>query len=321
MQRGMVLGLVLGLAAAGAPACGQFKADEATGKGPKLGQPLTQRLKVGVIVKAVGGSCKGISATVPVPTNWPEQKVEMTDEEISPAVKSVTYRTVSGTVRQMQVDIPQLSSGQEARALITFEITHNTVLPPDETAIYTVPKKPDRSLTAYTAPSPFIESNNAKIKSLAKEIAADKSTDWDKIEAIYDWVRDHVEYKNGELKGAARALKDKTGDCEELSSLFIAMCRSQKIPARTVWVPGHCYSEFYLVDDDGNGHWFPCQSAGTRAFGGITEQRPILQKGDNFRDPDRPRERMRYLSEHLTGTPANGGGKPQVTFVREVVGN
>ena len=43
--------------------------------------------------------------------------------------------------------------------------------------------------------------------------------------------------------------------------------------------------------------------------------KPILQKGDNFRDPERPRESMRYLSEYLTGA----GGKPKVKFIRELV--
>ena len=72
------------------------------------------------------------------------------------------------------------------------------------------------------------------------------------------------------------------------------------MPARTVWVPGHCYPEFYLEDAEGKGHWFPCQAAGVRSFGGIDEKRPILQKGDNFTVPKR-REKQRYVSEFLKG--------------------
>jgi len=105
----------------------------------------------------------------------------------------------------------------------------------------------------------------------------------------------------------------------ELTSLFIAICRAANIPARTVWVPGHCYPEFYLVDEKDEGHWFPCQAAGSEAFGGIPEHRPILQKGDNFRPPYNRRDHQRYLAEHLTGTPTPGGGRPQVKFVRELV--
>ena len=87
------------------------------------------------------------------------------------------------------------------------------------------------------------------------------------------------------------------------------------IPARTVWVPGHCYPEFYLVDEQGTGYWFPCQAAGARDFGGIGEHRPILQKGDNFTDPDRPSRKLRYVSEFVTGK----GGRPQVQFIREAI--
>ncbi|MGC4003730.1 MAG: transglutaminase-like domain-containing protein [Pirellulales bacterium] len=128
-----------------------------------------------------------------------------------------------------------------------------------------------------------------------------------------------MEYKEGPIQGAVKALQLGYGDCEELSSLFIALCRQQKIPARTVWVTGHCYPEFYLVDDKGEGHWYPCQAAGTRAFGGIPETRPILQKGDNFADPDRPRERLRYVSEFMKGVAVKGGGDPKHKFTREVV--
>jgi hypothetical protein len=84
-------------------------------------------------------------------------------------------------------------------------------------------------------------------------------------------------------------------------------------------VPGHCYPEFYLQDNKGEGHWFPCQAAGTREFGGIMELRPILQKGDNFRPPKNSKERQRYMAEYLTGTPSANGGKPQVRFIREAV--
>lgn len=296
----------------------QFE-ETANSHGPRPDRTLTQRFKVGVIIRAAG-ACQGIKATLPVPIEWPEQKVQLVDEDVSPDVRGVEYRTVSGSVKQMVVDIPSLAAGQEARAILTVEISRATLLPPEDPSRFSIPKKPDRSLLNYLGASPYIETNHAKIKAVAKQLQADAEgkSDWEKVEAIYDWVRENVEYKNGEIKGAARALKDKTGDCEELSALFIAICRINKIPARTVWVPEHCYSEFYLVDDEGQGYWFPCQNAGTRAFGGIPEQRPILQKGDNFRDPDRPRERMRYLSEHMTGEKV--GGKPRVTWIRERVG-
>jgi hypothetical protein len=47
--------------------------------------------------------------------------------------------------------------------------------------------------------------------------------------------------------------------------------------------------------------------------------RPVLQKGDDFRVPERPRDRLRYASDYLTGRPVGGSGKPSVKYLREIV--
>lgn len=297
-------------------AFGQFQQQTAA-DGPTLGQSQTLRWQAGMVVTAVGGACTRLVGTVPVPVDWPEQQVRVVSEDISPGAK-VTYRMVEGGVRQMVVQVPYLPGGEQCRVVVTFEVTRNAVLPPSETDIYELPDKrrmpPD--VRRHLAPSPLIESQSPRIRSLAREITAEKQTAWAKVEAIYDWVREHVEYRNGPLKGALAALNDGTGDCEEMTSLFIALCRAMDVPARTVWVPGHCYPEFYLVDKEGKGHWFPCQAAGSRAFGGIPENRPILQKGDNFRSPSNPRERKRYLPEELSGDSV--GGRPRVEWIRQL---
>ena len=84
-----------------------------------------------------------------------------------------------------------------------------------------------------------------------------------------------------------------------------------------VWVTDHCYPEFYLNDDDGNGHWFPCQVAGTRAFGSMPDIRPIFQKGDNIRIPEK-RRGERYASLFLKAKSIRGGS-PRVEEVVEFI--
>ena len=86
------------------PAFAQFK-DEAPEKGPRLDRQSVQKLKVGVVIKAVGGPCKGIYATLPVPTDWPEQSVQILEEDVSPTVKRVGYRVLGGSVKQMIIEI------------------------------------------------------------------------------------------------------------------------------------------------------------------------------------------------------------------------
>jgi hypothetical protein len=179
-----------------------------------------------------------------------------------------------------------------------------------------LPKKIPRDVRKYLAASPYIETRHNDIRDKAKElIAGSEESAWRQVEIMYDWVRDNVKYQDGKLKGALAALRDGTGDCEELTSLFIAFCRVNKIPARTVWVPGHCYPEFYLEDAEGEGYWFPCQAAGTRAFGSMPDQRPILQKGDNFTVPE-IKKPQRYVAEFLQ-TKSVTGLPPEVRFIRE----
>jgi Transglutaminase-like superfamily len=287
--------------------------------GARLDKTVVEKIKIGMIVTAQGGPCNGMVGTVPVPTEWPEQKVQILREDVTPNVTKVEYRMLAaGTAKQMVVNIGHLKPGDEAHALVTFEITRRTILPPEDTSIFKTAPHPEKEkeAAAYLAPSPYIESRHPKIVALAKDVSEGKEN-WEKVEAIYDAVRDKIKYKNGDIKGALKGLTDGTGDCEEYSSLFIAMCRAVDIPARMVRVPGHVYSEFYLVDDKEKGYWFPCQSAGSKSFGGIPETRPILQKGDNFHDPDRPKEHLIYVNEFLRGSTAKGAGKPSVKFVQE----
>jgi hypothetical protein len=295
---------------------GQFLDAAAAPGGPGLGEFTPQRYRVGVVVTAEGGPCAGIYATLPVPDDWPEQRVKIVEEKVSPEVKSLRYRTLAGGVKQMVVEIPDLPAGRQAQAIVTFAIDRAPINAAPATDGLRIPTKPDKTLKAFLGPSPYIETRHPKIVALAKEAGKDLDG-WRKVEAIYDAIREKVEYRNGDLKGAARALADGWGDCEELTCLFIAAARAEGIPARTVWVEGHCYPEFHLVDDAGNGWWFPCQAAGTRAFGSMPDRLPILQKGDNFRDPDRPGKPLRYVSEFLKGAMTQGSGAPNVTWIRE----
>jgi hypothetical protein len=292
------------------------RSEEASGI--KLANPQVQQWRFGIVITAETAPALAVVAAAPVPTDWPEQKIRVVKEDVSLAVRRVRFRAVGDGAKQLVIEIPRLEAGESAHAIFTYEIEKSEIEAPENPAPWIRPAKANRELRSYLAPSPKIESNDREIQSLAARITEGKPAGWVSAEAIYDWVRAHVTYVEGDLKGAAAALRDREGDCEELTSLFIALCRAHGVPARTVWVPGHCYPEFYLEDGQGNGHWLPCQAAGDRHFGAMPETRPILQKGDNFRLPEE-RQPARYAHPILQSSPKPGYGHPGITVIQERV--
>ena len=282
-----------------------------------LDDEVKQCWQIGFVITAQG-ECRGITATAPAPMAWPEQQVRIVDEQVSANVRSINYRTLNESVTQMVVAVPRLEAGETATALITFEIDKRYIETPRDTSQLAAPKRPPRDLRVYLAPSPMIESDDRRIRALAEELTDQSLPAWEQVGKNFDWVRENVAYEfDTQLKGAVTALDDGKGDCEELTSLFIALCRAQKIPARAVWLPGHCYPEFYLEDAGGKGHWYPCQAAGAdRDFGRMPEPRPILQKGDNFRVPGE-RKPQRYVTQTLKATHA--AANPRVEFIMKQV--
>jgi len=296
-----------------------FGEQTGNGKGPQLGAEHVERWRIGVIVTASDGPCTNVAGFFQLPVDWPEQQVKVVEEDFSPFTQEKSDRMVD-TVKELAFTMPQVPAGQEARMVITFEITRYSQSPPEDVKSLKKleTKKLPKEIRHYLGASPRIESKSGKIKALAKKLAKENEgkTDWEKVEAIFQWVREHVKHEEGpKLPGALQALRDEASDHEGLTSLFVALCRASDVPARTVWIPKTSYPEFYLADADGEGHWFPCWLAEPFTFGGVEGKSPIWQKGDNFHPADSPREAVRYLPSKVGAS----GVKPQVKFVRELV--
>jgi transglutaminase-like putative cysteine protease len=322
----LVAACTLALAtASSAPA--QFQSDAA--KGPRLENTVVQQWRIGIVVTAGSSPVRGVLATTSVPADWPEQEVRIVKEDVSPGAR-VSYRMIDGAVKEMALRVPSLQANGQAQGIVTLEIRRSWQVAPEHTGIYAIPdpRRLDRKMRAFLMPSPYIDSNDAQIKALAQRIGAGEDTAWARVEAVYDWVYESITYVDDRelaVKDTSATLRDRTGDCDEKSSVFIAICRAAGIPARTVRVPGHCYPEFYLEDDEGKGHWFPCQAAGTRAFGEMPEHRPILQKGDNLliAEPGgRRKTRCRFLPDSLVIADRRpGASPPRLEIVFQPVSN
>ncbi|MDO4570526.1 MAG: transglutaminase-like domain-containing protein [Planctomycetia bacterium] len=308
-------------------ALGQFKKktakDENWGpnavSGCTLGDPKTLYWECGFTIIA-RGACSNITGTIPIPVDWPEQKVKIVEENF-PAYAKVSVQKQAGGSSLLVFKINTLPAGENINLTAKFEVENYSQVGPEDVSKYKIPdpKELGNLFKKYLLPSDKIESNNRKIRALAGEIGVDAENAWAEVEAVYDWVQANVKYENGKLKGALAALEDGTGDCEELSSLFIAICRAKGVPARTVWVPDHCYAEFYLVDENGNGAWFPCQPAGDKAFGEMPFQYIVLQKGDNFTLSFDKKRKVRYLPQEIRFGKTSRNATPIVKEVHRVV--
>jgi transglutaminase-like putative cysteine protease len=314
----LIVALLIACGLAVQPVYAQIVADKPSASSVRYGQPVVVKYRVGAEVTASRGAYRNVLMMVAVPLECPEQQVRLVEEDISSGVE-VSYRMLQNDgAKQMLMLVPSLAKGTTAKAILTYEVEMHPILPPEETKDLKIPERVPRDVRRYTSGSPYIEVNHRKIRSLAKEIfsGVDKSaTDWERVEAIYDYVLEHIAYVEGEDKSALDTLRDGQADCYGRSALFVALCRANDIPARMVWVDGHAYPEFYLEDAAGEGHWYPCESAGTRAFGDMPLARIILQKGDNFQVPERPRERLRYASDYGIAT----GGKPAHRFIHQPI--
>ena len=276
-------------------------------KGPILKPVAPEIWEFGLKVSTTTNST-GVSGTFPIPSSWPEQTVTLLEPDKSDAVQKHYVRKLRQNARMIMFRIPRLSAGQSAYFKIRMKIEKSHQERPHNPSLLVLPKKPSGKVKQYLRPSPFIESRHKRILEIAKQLKRDpEKTDFEHVESIYNWVRENVEYKfDTQIKSCVKALELGYGDCEELSSLFIAICRAQGIPARAVWIPSHTYPEFLMVDQEGNEYWIPCQAAGSYEFGGMTESRPILQKGDKFKVPGESKP-VRYVKPTLTAKDSGGG--------------
>lgn len=134
--------------------------------------------------------------------------------------------------------------------------------------------KTKSNLFAYLEPNLLIPSGLPKIESIAQSLMLESDPPIVAGRKIYDWLIDEFTYNYRALgagQGDVRwACDSKTGDCSDYHSMFLALCRSQGIPAdhefgfpiRTKASEGkilfyHCWARFQV---EGVG-WIPLDAS------------------------------------------------------------
>ena len=81
----------------------------------------------------------GVTATDNVPMLWPEQKVEIVEQDLSPGVR-VRSRVVMGDVKQLLVTVPRVEAGSTIKAIVTVGVERSLIEKPMQTDRLYIPK-------------------------------------------------------------------------------------------------------------------------------------------------------------------------------------
>lgn len=277
-------------------------------------EPRSFRLSVGMEMEGIGESTE-IQSSTAVPVAHPEQKIDSVELEVDGC--EATLRELSPTAGQLYLSAPSLSKGQTIKAIAHYKLTLSKQYQGYERDQF--PEKqevPAEVRKNFLQDSPGIETRSRQVRALVTELSKNTSSKhpWDLAKTFASWIPQHIKPQIGSYTSVATALDTRRGDCEEMSGIFVALCRAVGIPARLVWIPNHAWAEMYLTDNDGQGHWLPVHTACYFWFGWNGAHELVLQKGDRLLTPERGKKQLRLIDDWLQWS----GRKPRTRFVAEL---
>ncbi|HPQ05325.1 MAG TPA: pseudomurein-binding repeat-containing protein [Methanothermobacter sp.] len=132
----------------------------------------------------------------------------------------------------------------------------------------------NNELGQYLVATANCQVNDPSIQSLAAQLTAGLTGEWDKARAVFNWVRDNIDYSfyYNTRYGAVGTLKYKTGNCCDHAHLVVALARAAGLPARYVHgictfssgTYGHVWAQIYV-----NGKWYNADATSTRNSLGV----------------------------------------------------
>jgi len=128
----------------------------------------------------------------------------------------------------------------------------------------------------------YIDPNDPNINTIAQSVVENAETNNSFLQAqsLFVWLKENIRYQlhpgEDEVRPAAITLLNKNGDCDDLSFLYISLCRSIGIPARfirgylltvfdngTTTATAHAWVEVFVGAAVGNNVWVPVECACT----------------------------------------------------------
>jgi transglutaminase-like putative cysteine protease len=157
-------------------------------------------------------------------------------------------------------------------------------------APYRLPAR-DTALARWLAPEPLIQSRNPRIAAQARQIMGRERAPARVAELLTHWVHRSLVRTPagpGSVPSAVKVLETRRGDCNEATTLFVALARAAGLPSRTVagliYVNGrfyyHAWAEVFLNDwiaVDPTFDQYPADAARLRiATGGLARQVELI---------------------------------------------
>jgi hypothetical protein len=274
-------------------------------------EPREYEVSIGLEMQGKGDASR-LQATTPVPSEFPEQKIDKL-EILTEGCEARIAPLTSGAA-QLEMAAPGIGKGQVIRAIARMRMTLRKQYHGFAKEQFPAKQQlPVEIKKTYLQDSPGIQASDDKVRKLAKEIAAEHKHPWDQVRTISQWIRQNIKAQIGAYTSVAAAMDNKKGDCEEMSAVFVALCRALQIPARLVWVPNHNWAEFYLTNEKGEGHWLPGHVSCYDWFGWTGAHELVLQKGDRIMHPQK-RVPQRLLQDWMQWQ----GDRPIVRFIGEL---
>lgn len=168
-------------------------------------------------------------------TDMDNQFVEMIDVFPPARVKERAEKNMVAIIK-----VPEINPGESFSPTVILRIdttTRDWLIDSQETTQETIA----RNRGMYCSLQKYWEIDDDIIQEMSERMAERTGDDESYARLAYDIVRDSVKLKTHleERRGAARAVREKEGDCDEHADLLIALLRTVKIPARRV--VGHYY--------------------------------------------------------------------------------
>ena len=275
-------------------------------------EPRPFLLNVGIELVGQGDGAQ-IRATTPVPIACPEQKID--EERIETHGCEAQVREIAPDARQLSLFAPGIASGQTIAAVAHYKLTISKQYQNYQRDQFPEQQKiPNDVRRMYLGDSPGIQTRCKEVRQLLGELTGDSKHPWDLARKFAAWVPRNMRPQIGPFAGVSAALENRRGDCAEMSAVFVALCRAAGVPARLVWVPNHNWSEFYLTDKQGQGHWIPAHTACYFWFGWTGVHELVLQKGDRLRLPERSGKLYRLQEDWMQWM----GRRPAVRYLAEL---